>query len=274
MPVNYTTFEDARLLSGIKLQVIKGIPSPWTEAAKAILHVIKIPYVAVAFDAFNSAQTTWFETASAPSLKRDKHAALIDWLDILHFVEAQSNAETENKTEAISSLLPKDLKDKEEHLALCHSICSKKGLGWQRRLQSVHQGLQNEGGFPIKIAHYLAYKYGYQAEDAPLYETEIVRLLTVLTARLECNALAQKQQVQEGIGPSYYFGDTLTALDIYSATFMAYFAPLPDDVCAMHPRMRLTLETCSPATAAVLDPILLQHRDFIYKKYLELPLSL
>lgn len=274
MPVNYVTFEDAKLLSGIKLQVIKGIPSPWTEAAKAILQVKNIAYSAVAFDAFNSEQTTWFETASAPSLKHDQQAALIDWLDILHFVEVQTNAESENKAETILSLLPKDLKDQEEHLALCHNICSKQGLGWQRRLQSVHLGLQNEGGFPIKIAHYLAGKYGYHAEDAPLYETEVVRLLTVLTARLERNALAQKQQAQEGVGPSYYFGDTLTALDIYSATFMAYFAPLPDDVCPMHPRMRLTFETYSSAVAAALDPILLQHRDFIYEKYLELPLSL
>jgi len=264
MPVNYATFEEAKSLSGIKLQVIKGIPSPWSEAAKAVLHVKQIPYTAVAFDAFNPEQQVWFEANSAPALKKGNDTALIDWLDILEFAEQASSK---------PSLLPQDKVEREEHLALCHMLCSKFGLGWQRRLQSVHLGLNNEGGFPIKIAHYLADKYAYQAENSALYETEIIRILGLLTARLKQNALSQKGRMNTQVR-AYYFGESLSALDIYSAMFMAYFSPLNEDDCPMHPSMRTAFEGYSSEVAEALEPILLQHRDFIYATHLELPLSL
>ena len=63
-------------------------------------------------------------------------------------------------------------------------------------------------------------------------------------------------------------------MDIYSAAFMAMFRPLPPDVCAMDETMRRAMETLDAETAAALDPILLEHRDMMYGKHLELPLSL
>lgn len=38
--------------------------------------------------------------------------------------------------------------------------------------------------------------------------------------------------------------------------------------------IRPTLEAMDAATAKALDPILLEHRDFIYREFLELPLAL
>lgn len=264
MSVKYATFEEAKSLEGIKLLVIKGIPSPWSEAAKAILEVKKIPYTAVAFDAFNAEQQAWFQANNAPALKQGSDATLIDWLDILEFAE---------QTSPTPSLLPQAKGEKDTHLALCHSLCSKLGLGWQRRLQSVHLGLNEMGGFPIKIAHYLAAKYGYQTENSALYESEIIRILGELTARLKQNALSQNIRADDKEG-AYYFGENLTALDIYSAMFMAYFKPLAQDVCPMYPSIRLAFETYSPEVAKALDPVLLQHRDLIYSRHLELPLSI
>jgi hypothetical protein len=38
--------------------------------------------------------------------------------------------------------------------------------------------------------------------------------------------------------------------------------------------MRAAFETHDPATERALDPILIEHREFVYEEYLELPLSL
>ena len=67
---------------------------------------------------------------------------------------------------------------------------------------------------------------------------------------------------------------TLSAVDIYSATFMALFKPLPPEQCDMHPGVRAAFEWLDAPTAQALDPILLEHRDMMYSRHLELPLSL
>jgi hypothetical protein len=42
----------------------------------------------------------------------------------------------------------------------------------------------------------------------------------------------------------------------------------------MDPAIRASLEYLDPETAAALDPVLLEHRDMMYSRHLELPLSL
>jgi glutathione S-transferase len=79
---------------------------------------------------------------------------------------------------------------------------------------------------------------------------------------------------QRDAGHAYYLGETFGAVDVYSAAFMALFKPLPETLCAMHPQVRQALEWLDAATAAALDPILLEHRDRVYTRHLELPLSL
>ena len=43
-------FEEARRRPGLRLVYVPGVPSPWGEAAKGILHLKKIPFVAVRLD--------------------------------------------------------------------------------------------------------------------------------------------------------------------------------------------------------------------------------
>jgi hypothetical protein len=42
----------------------------------------------------------------------------------------------------------------------------------------------------------------------------------------------------------------------------------------MDPSTRAAFDTIDPATAAAVDPILVEHRDRMYASHLELPLSL
>jgi hypothetical protein len=62
---------------------------------------------------------------------------------------------------------------------------------------------------------------------------------------------------QRGHRGRYYFGSRVTAVDFYSAAFMAMFKPLPQAVCAMDAKIRAALETLDSETAAALDPVLL-----------------
>jgi hypothetical protein len=66
----------------------------------------------------------------------------------------------------------------------------------------------------------------------------------------------------------------LSAADVYSAAFMALFMPLPEVHCAMHPASRAAFSWLDDETLAALDPLLIEHRDMMYAKHLELPLSL
>ena len=148
-------------------------------------------------------------------------------------------------------------------LSLSGKFCGKDGLGWHRRLQVVHVGPATVGLFSERVAGYLGKKYGYDPASAAGHGAQVRALLGEFAAALRAQS-----------GKPYYLGDTLSALDVYSAAFMAMFKPLPEWQCAMDPGTRAAFEWLDDETRAALDPILLAHRDLMYARHLELPLSL
>jgi glutathione S-transferase len=147
-------------------------------------------------------------------------------------------------------------------LTLADQFCNQGGLGWQRRLQLVHAGLNSQGGFSVRIATYLGRKYGYTPEAGAAAGARVRELLGKFA-----------RELRDARG-AYYLGDRLAALDIYSAAFMALFQPLPETQCRIDPSLRAALETLDDPTRAALDPVLLEHRDMMYAKHLETPLCL
>lgn len=257
MPVEYVEFEEARASKGLRMVVVSGIPSPWSEAAKCIFHVKRIPWKAVRLDARNPALVDWTKTTSGPVAMFDDDAPRAGWVQILLLAE---------RLQPSPSLLPAEPLERARAFGLAHEICGEQGLIWERRLQGVHAGLQGApGGFPEPVAQYLAGKYGYVPSEAHRHPGRVIELLEMLSGVLH----AQRRQ-----GSRFYLGQGLTALDIYSATAMAMFKPLPPELCPMIEMIRPTLEAMDEATAKALDPILLEHRDAVYREFLELPLSL
>jgi len=163
------------------------------------------------------------------------------------------------------SLIPEDSAERALMFGLAHEICGEAGLGWSRRLQLVRAGLQNDGGFPQRIAQYIGDKYGYSPEAGAASGQRVAELLSMLASRLKA---------QHQTGSPYYVGDSVTAVDIYSATCTALFAPLPPEQCEMHLQSRAAFNTLDAQTQVALDPVLLDHRDMMYEKFLRLPLSL
>ncbi len=256
MPVEYVEFEEARAAKGLRMAVVTGVPSPWGEAAKGILHVKRIPWKAVRLDQGNDEMAAWTGERSGPVAMYEDDAPRPGWAQILLLAE---------RLAPTPPLLPADPIERARVMGLSHEICGENGLGWVRRLQGVHAGLTGEPGFPAGVADYLATKYGYRADDSAGYSRRVSDLLRMLADLLHA---------QRGEGSPFYVGDTLGAVDLYSATFMALFKLLPPEQCGIAEAMRPGFEQLDEETAKALDPILLEHRDFVYDKFLELPLTL
>jgi glutathione S-transferase len=256
MPFEYVSVDEAIARRGLRMVVVGGVPSPWGEAAKGILHIKGIDWTAVRLVYDSEPLKDWAGQRSGPVAVYDDERPRAGWAEILLLAE---------RLAPTPSLLPQDAGDRALAFGLAHEICGEEGLGWARRLQLVHAGLQGAGGFAPRVAAYLARKYGYSPEAGSAAGARVVALLGMLATRLE---------VQRAAGSRFYVGNALSAVDVYSATFMALMSPLPQAQCAMDAGSRAAMETLDAATAAALDPMLLDHRDMMYRERLVLPLSL
>jgi glutathione S-transferase len=257
MTFQYLSVEEAITRDGLRMVVVGGVPSPWGEAAKGFLHIKGIDWAAVRLVYDNESLKDWTGgQRSAPVVIYEQERPRSGWAEILLLTERLAPR---------PSVLPREPAERALVFGLAHEICGEAGLGWSRRLQLIHAGLQNGGGFPERVAKYLGKKYGYSAEAGAACGPRVSELLGMLGTRLKA---------QHEAGSRYYVGDALTAVDVYSATFMAMFGPLPPEQCKMEAGMRATFQTRDAQTEAALDPILFEHRDMMYAAHLELPLSL
>jgi len=256
MALQDVSVEAALARDGLRMVVVGGVPSPWGEAAKGILHIKGIDWVAVRLVYDSDALKQWAGQRSGPVALYGNEPPRSGWAEILLLAERLAPA---------PALLPTDAAARAQVLELAHEICGEGGLGWWRRLLLVHAGLREAGGFPAPVAQYLAKKYGYSPDAGAACGARVAQRLGMLAARL---------QAQRSLGRRYYMGDALTAADVYSAAFMALLRPLPHEHCAMEASTRAAFELRDEQTAAALDPILLEHRDMMYAQHLQLPLSL
>lgn len=256
MTFEYIGVDEAIGRAGTRMVVLGNVPSAWGEAAKGFWHIKGLPFTAVRLVYDSPALKQWAGQLSGPVVVHDREVPRSGWAEILMLAE---------RLAPTPALLPLEPNARARALGLCDRFCSPGGLGWTRRLQNVHAGLTGAGGFSGRVAGYLGKKYGYDAAQGASYATRVRELLGEFAA-----ALRERQAA----GQPYYLGDTLSAVDVYSATFMGLFKPLPESQCRMDPAIRAAFEFLDADTAAALDPLLLQHRDMMYAKHLELPLSL
>lgn len=256
MGFEYVTPEEAMPRRGLRLVVVSKVPSPWGEAAKGILHIKRIDFAAVRLVYDNEALKSWAGQLSGPVAMYDDEPPRSGWAEILMLAERLAPE---------PALLPAEPHARAQALLLAEDFCGPRGLGWNRRLQLVHAGRNNSGGFSSRVADYLGGKYGYDPAHSAQNQARVVELLEKFAGIL---------RAQRDAGSAYYVGKELSAVDVYGATFMSLFDPLPPAQCDMHAEIRAAFEWRDAPTAAALDPILLEHRDAIYSRHLQLPLSL
>lgn len=250
MSFSYVSTAEAQQDSGLRMIVVGGVPSPWGEAAKGVFHVKNLPWCATRLAYDDPEQAKWAGGQSAP---------VVFWQDEPPVTEALQVLDLAQRIAPGVDLVPET--EAADIRAFVSRMAGPGGLGWQRRLQLVHCGLTGAAGFHPKVSQYLAAKYGYSPERGEKAGPLVQEILGEMSALL-------------ADGRPFYFGNTLTAADIYAATFLALLHPLPDDQCAMNPATRSAFDTLDDATRAALDPVLFAHRDRIYAEFLELPLSL
>lgn len=256
MTFQYVSVQEAIARSGLRMVVVGDVPSPWGEAAKGIFHIKGLDWVAVRLAYDDDALKDWAGQRSGPVAIYGSERPRAGWAEILLLAERLAPA---------PALVPADAAERALVFGLAHEICGEAGLGWSRRLQLVHAGLHDAGGFSERVAKYVGKKYGYSPAVGMAAPARVAQVLRMLAARLT---------TQRAAGSRYYVGDSPTAVDVYSATFMAMFGPLPAEQCRMDAASRAAFELREPITDAALDPILFGHRDMMYTRHLELPLSL
>lgn len=246
-PVSIT---EARALPGLRLLVLQGFPSPWGEAAKGIFHVKRIPYTRANRMPSDppKAFEDWTKQDAFPAAMYEHERPRSGWAEILWLGERLAPE---------PALIPADPEKRALFFGLCHEVCGELGLGWMRRVEMVHAGLPS--GDPTM--RWLASKYGYTQQLGAQASERIREILRLLATQLERNG-------------KYLMGDSLTALDIYFATFLNILSPLPPALLPSSDFLRKTTRQVDPEAARILAGGLLAHRDHVYREHLELPVVL
>jgi glutathione S-transferase len=259
--MDYIDIEAAKEMGGLRLVLTQGVPGPWGEAAKGVLHVKQIPYAPVAQQGGggNEALVAWTGFANAPQALYQNERPRIGWSEILFLAERLAPS---------PSLIPNDPQERALMFGLLHEIAGEMGFAWTRRLQLFHPLLSlPEGKVPAAILDSvgrMAARYDYSAEGAAGADARVEQLLELFSAQL------RKQQLR---GSAFFIGDALSAADIYWATFAAMVTPLPEEQNPMPAMLRTQYTITSEAILSHADDILLEHRDYIYANYLPLPLT-
>jgi glutathione S-transferase len=238
---------------GLRLVLLRGFPSPWGQAAKAMMEFKGLEFTAGALEAGgeNTAVVTWSGVNSAPIVAWNEEPPLNRWDDILMLLERLAPERP---------LIPKEPSERAQLFGLSYLICGQLGFGWNRRLDGVHKQVQS--GQP---AGWLGEKYGYNETDGELAAHRAVDFLNYLTDILK----AQQQR-----GSRYILGDSVTAVDFYWAAFSNLAVIQPPEECPLDPAIRPMFENVTPSVAAAVDPILIEHRNFIMQSYFKIPMEL
>jgi glutathione S-transferase len=245
----FVDLDTAKSKRGVRLVTVGGVPSPWSEAAKGIFHAKKIPFVAVRMLPGDKTVKEWTRARNAPVVMHDDDPGRTGWAEILELAELIAPE---------PPLVPRG--DRVRLFGIAHEIMGESGLLWSSRLLTLDASFSTDGnkGFPSPIAQYLAPRYGFAKERVDRARRRATEVLSLLGETLG--------------GRSYYFGDTLSALDIYSATAMNLFSLPPNDRCPMMDMIRASFE--SMRGELDIPPALITHRDRIYERHLELPIAL
>jgi glutathione S-transferase len=257
---DFIDLEQAIEIPGLRLVVISSTPSPWGEAVKGFFHVKRIPYVPVRhpMGKDQSLLRRWSAQESAPVAAYNDERPRSTWPEQLYLAE-RLNPEP--------PLIPGNFEDRVAMFGWCNELAGENGLGWARRTLIFDRTLgaakgDEKGLAPMRA---MAGKYLYSSEAAQAASRRVAEIV---------KGLSDLIGEQKKLGRSFLIGNQLSALDIMWAAFAALIKPLPEELCPMAPGLRAGFTNDDPAIDAALSPQLMEHRDFIYRQYLELPLVL
>ena len=247
--MEYVEVADAIGMSGLRLVLTAGVPGPWSESAKAILHLKKISFTPVRQSAgqVDEALRTWTGQTSAPVVMYEDERPRSGWAEILMFAEEHTPS---------PPLIPEDPALRAQMMGLCYEICGEGGLAWNRRICM----LPPKGG---DARDTMQWKYG-AGRGADAQTKARGRVADVLSL------LSSQWASQRAAGSEFLIGDAVSALDLYWACFSNLLVPLPPEHSPMPDWLRPAY-TMDGADDPTVDPELLRQRDFIFQEFIGLP---
>ena len=255
MALTYVTPGEAIAHDGLRLVLVRGAPSPWGLAAKAIFELTGLDYVAAPLELGGSNEeiVAWSGQNSAPVVAWRDEAPVHRWQDILLLAERLGPA---------PAMIPSDPLQRALMWGFANELAGEQGIGWNRRLQGFARACNS--GRTNPVSETLIGKYGYDAEAAKAAPARIAGSLA---------ALATQLKAQQAKGVDFLVGDALSAADIYLVTFLNLVSPLPHEHCPMPDAFRAGFTAREPEILAALDAALLAHRDRIFGEYFRSPME-
>jgi len=257
--LTYVDLETARAARGVRMVVASALPSPWSEAAKGLFHVKQIPALAVRSLRITPDVKAWTGADSVPVVLFDDEPPLTGWAEIIALAERLGGR---------VPLVPAEPAMRARLFDLLNDLAGEGGLAWSNRLLMIDGGLRSEGreGFPLPVAQYLAPKYKHAPDCAAPARARVAEVLAQLDRALAAARAA---------GHRYLLGDTLTALDIYTATFLTPITGVTEAECpAMRAPLRPAFTHVQREVGSLLSAELAAYRRFIHDEHLGWPIVL
>ncbi|MEO2172477.1 MAG: glutathione S-transferase family protein [bacterium] len=253
--MKYLSVEEARNRSGLRLVLTRGVPGPWSEAAKAIFQLRNVDYVAVEQKGGgrNPELIEWTRHRNAPIALYENEAPRVRWLELLDLAERLGSG---------PSLVPGARSDRMFMVGLINEICGDTGLAWNARLLMLNAGYMAIGP-EAAVKNPMYAEYQFEADAAESIKDKIESFLAYLADHIK----AQKDK-----GSDHLVGNQLTAADVYWAYFSNMLEALPPEQNPMPEGLRKSWGVLA-ASISGYDPILIQQRDRTFANYLSLPLE-
>ena len=245
----------ASMKTGVRVTMSKGFPALYSECLKNICYCKNIPIIRVIHPNMGKDRKTGedrqkrlFELTaqtSLPVMWYNDERPRSNWSEQLALCERIGTG---------PKLVPDNMRERAEMFGLCAIILAEDGMLWNSRIVNDNP---------------LGRKYGYSKAaslEAPDKMAGVIKLV--------CDRLAE----QKRNGSPYLVGNRLTAVDIYWAT-MSYNLLVPDEdfmpPTTKSQMMKIMFGNLPFAVEAVLDKaIVLEHREYILRKYCEVPVVL
>ena len=254
MSLEFVDVATARAARGVRMVVSGLVPSPWSEAAKGVFHVQRIPVLAVRSAGEDPELAAFARADNVPVVLHDDDPPRTNWAQIVMLADRLGTP---------GLLVPMDLERRARMIGLIHELAGEDGLGWCTRLRMIEASLTTEGaqGFPLPVARYLAPKYGHSSERAAWAQGRMRQVM---------------RGVSEALGEAdYHGGHTPNALDVYSATFLTAMTVISEEDC---PEMALPLRKAFAVPreelANEVPEALLAHRLRMFDRHLAWPIAL
>jgi len=243
----------AREASGTRLVVSAVVPSPWSEAAKGVFRIAKLPVLAVRAMPRDQELHAWTGIDNVPVVLHEREPARTCWSQIVGLAARL----------APGAVLPADPAARVEAMGLLELIAGEDGLGWNGRLAMIDASLTSNGerGFAPQVGGYLAKRYGYTPASAEHVRARVMGQLATLAARL-------------GAHP-YFGGDKPNAIDVYTATFLTPLVQLSEADCPrLIPPLRKAFAAAADAFGALVPAELLAVRARMFEHHLPFPIEI